>query len=164
MQHYTRTEREYLRKYIAEKYPEDLSVMKHYVTHSDNASHFKSTGAMHFYTTLMEEEGGASKASYVYHFGAPHHGKCWNDGISGGYNNTTDRDGASSETRGMLVYTSTGYIENVRDVYLSLVHNFERGEHRDRRSRGTNPISAHRFFVMNRTATQCHDLRSPTQH
>jgi len=47
---------------------------------------------------------------------------------------------------GVLNYTDTGYITNVRDVYLSLVHHFQRGEHRDRQLTGQNPIRAHRFF------------------
>lgn len=109
---------------------------------------------MHYYTTVASDQGGASKTSYVYDFGAPSHGKCWNDGIGGCYKRKIDQECSSSMTSvGVLNYTDTGYITNVRDVYLSLVHHFQRGEHRDRQLSGQNPIRAHRFFVTPRRTT-----------
>jgi len=57
-----------------------------------------------------------------------------------------DQDTSSTMTMGTLPYTSSGYIETVTDVYQSLVHHFEKGDHRDRRSRG-NSFHAWWFFL-----------------
>jgi hypothetical protein len=44
---------------------------------SDNAAtHFKSTGAMEYFTSLIKKLGrDATKCHYVYSYGAPGHGK-----------------------------------------------------------------------------------------
>ena len=52
--------------------------------HSDNAgSHFKNTGAISYYTTIISNRGGPTLTAFVYSFGAPVHGKGPYYGIGG---------------------------------------------------------------------------------
>jgi len=102
-------------------------------THSDNAGqHFKSTGSMQYYTTLP---GDRLDTSFVYLFGAPNHGKCWNDVIRGMMKNNTNSICESSMTSDTLSYTDIGYIQYARDVYLALHHHFG-DRNNDERDRG----------------------------
>ena len=101
---------------------------------------------MNYYSRLINERGGSSKCAFAYSFGAPHHGKGKWDGAGGCMKHKVDQDTSSAMTMGTLPYTSSGYIETVTDVYQSLVHHFEKGDHRDRRSRG-NSFHAWRFFL-----------------
>ncbi len=58
--------------------------------HSDNASqHFKSTGAMEYFTSLIVDWGGASECSFVYSFRAQGHGKGVFDGVGGTINDVS---------------------------------------------------------------------------
>ena len=78
MQQFTTTELEYLEKYMLDNYPNNLinGRIKRLRQHSDNASqHFKSTGALQYFTSLINKWGGPSECMYVYSFGAPGHGK-----------------------------------------------------------------------------------------
>ena len=72
MQHFTNHELKELELYTNEHYPEDIPTGKldplH--QHSDNASqHFKSTGSLHFFTTLINDRGGPANTAYIYTFG-----------------------------------------------------------------------------------------------
>ena len=112
---------------------------------SDNAaSHFKSAGAMEYYTSLADERGGASETAYMYAFGAPKHGKSPNDGAGGGYKHRVSQDSSTAMSVGVLPHTTSGYIQTVQDVYDSLVYHFEDGSHRYRRKGG---FDEHKFFL-----------------
>ena len=85
MQHFTTHELDYLEAYMKIHFPQDIPEGKivRLHQHSDNASHFKSTGAINYFTTLIGVRGGPSKTAFVYSFGAPGHGKGPFDSISG---------------------------------------------------------------------------------
>ena len=89
MQHFTNHELNYLESYMKEHYPDDIP--KGSITrlhqHSDNASHFKSTGASAYFTTRINERGGPSETAFIYSFGALGHGKGPFDGIGGRWKN-----------------------------------------------------------------------------
>ena len=60
--------------------------------HSNNAGqHFKNTGVMNYYITLIDERGGPSETTFVYSFGVPGHGKGPYDGIGWSWKNTIDQ-------------------------------------------------------------------------
>lgn len=64
MQNFIKLETQALVKHILEECSEDLPVGGHIPclhTHSDNASHFKSTGAMHVHTILVCDQEDANK-------------------------------------------------------------------------------------------------------
>ena len=64
--------------YLNEHFPNDVNAdgsipglkqgkITRFFRHSDNAgSHFKNTGAIHYFTTLIEERGEPSKTLFVY--------------------------------------------------------------------------------------------------
>ena len=148
MQHFTDHELKYLESYMKENFPADLPkgniVRLH--QHSDNAgSHFKNTGAINYYTTLINDRGGPAETSFVYSFGAPGHGKGPYDGIGGRWKRKIDQCMATAEEEN-LAYTSNGSIENVKDVYDALEYHFGRAEKRDRNLAGKNPIHHYKFF------------------
>ena len=87
MQHFTTKELEWIEEYMNSNFKNDIPTGK--ITclhqHSDNAaSHFKSTGSMEYYTSLICDRGGASKCRFVYTFGAPGHRKGFFDGVGVG--------------------------------------------------------------------------------
>jgi hypothetical protein len=148
MQHFTKQELEELEKYMKQYFPDDIPhgriVRLH--QHSDNASqHFKSTGALHFFTCLTTRI--TTLAAYVYSFGAPGHGKGPWDGVGGRWKSKVDQCSSSSETQGRLSYTDSGYIQSVKDVFMALQYHFERGEQRDMQLAGKNPIHGYQFFM-----------------
>ena len=70
--------------------------------HSDNAStHFKNTGAIHYFTTLINERGGPTETAFVYSFGAPGHGKGPYDGIGGRWKNKIDQAMSMAEQKSL---------------------------------------------------------------
>ena len=89
MQKFTTDELKYLESYMNENFPDDIPTGKitHLHQHSDNATHFKCTGAIEYFTTLIDDRGGPSKTAFVYSFGAPGHGKGPYDGIGGRWTN-----------------------------------------------------------------------------
>ena len=148
MQHFTNNELKNLEELMNREYPSDIpgGKINRFHTHSDNAGqHFKSTGSMQYFTTLPEDREGTA---FVYSFGAPNHGKCWNDGIGGMMKNYINSICESSMTSTTLHYTETGYIQSARDVYLSLHHHFgdDSNEERDRQVSQQNGIGHYRFF------------------
>ena len=71
---------------MLEFFPNDLTngCIQRLHQHSDNASqHFKSTGAIEYFTSLIMKQGGPTECMYVYSFGAPGHGKGVFDGVEG---------------------------------------------------------------------------------
>ena len=147
MQAFTTKELDWLENKMREEFPLDIPSGKIIRLHtkSDNAgSHFKSAGSMEYYTSLADERGGASEIAYMYAFGAPKHGKCRNDGAGGMYKHRVKQDSSTAMTVGVLAHTTSGHIQDVRDVYDSLVHHFEVGTHRYRRRVVFNE---HKFFL-----------------
>ena len=56
----------------------------HLHLHSDNAGqHFKSSGAIEYFTSLINDRGGATDCMYVYSFGSTRHRKAFFDGLGG---------------------------------------------------------------------------------
>ncbi|EJK73457.1 hypothetical protein THAOC_04918 [Thalassiosira oceanica] len=130
MQHYTKTELEYLENYMRQHFPKDLidGKIAKLFRHSDNAGqHFKNTGAIHYFTTLILERGGPTKTGYVYTFGAPGHGKGPFDGYGGSFKNKIHSLIRSCSEAGGIPGTRTGYINEARDVFDALVHYYEKG-------------------------------------
>ena len=60
------------------------------------------------------------------------------------YKHRVKQDSSTAMTVGVLAHTTSGYIQDVRDVYDSLVHHFEAGTHRYRRRVVFNE---HKFFL-----------------
>ena len=102
MEHFTNRELTRLEKYMCDNFPEDIPSGKllRLHQHSDNASqHFKNTGAMNYFSTIINERGGPSLTAYVYTFGAPGHGKGPYDGIGGRWKQKIDKVIESSMTQ-----------------------------------------------------------------
>ena len=119
-----------LSRYMQENFPKDLfdGRIAKLLRHSDNAGqHFKNTGALHYFTTLILERGGPTKTGYVYTFGAPGHGKGPFDGYGGSFKNKIHSLIKSYSQTGNIPGTSTGYINEVKDVFDALVHYYEKG-------------------------------------
>eukprot|EP00984_Skeletonema_dohrnii_P017124 scaffold7728_cov75-Skeletonema_dohrnii-CCMP3373.AAC.2 len=147
MQHFTTHELEWLENYMNQNFPADIPTGRITLVHqhSDNAGqHFKNTGAIHYYTSLTKDRG---EAVLIYSFGAPSHGKGPHDGVGGCWKTKVDTCIRSSYSTGRLLYTDTGYIQNVKDVYDALVHHFEQAEHRNVPLAGKNPIHKYKFFI-----------------
>ena len=152
MEHFTNRELTRLEKYMCDNFPEDITSGKllRLHQHSDNASqHFKNTGAMNYFSTIINERGGPSLTAYVYTFGAPGHGKGPYDGIGGRWKQKIDKVIESSMTQETLSYTSSGYVQSVTDVFHTLVHHFgsDTNQVRDRQMAGRNPIHHYDFFL-----------------
>ena len=147
MQHFTTNELEDLEGYMLENFPADIPTGKIQCLHSksDNAaSHFKSRKSMNYFSRLIKDRGGPSQCAYVYSYGAPHHGKGKWDGAGRCMKHKVDQDTSSAMTMGSLSHTASGGIENCNDVYDSLVHHFQHGEHRYRKKKA-NGFNAWRF-------------------
>ena len=64
MMHFIKTELKDIEEYMNTNFPKDIpdGQIRRLTTKSDNsASHFKSKGSIHFYTTLINDRGGPSK-------------------------------------------------------------------------------------------------------
>ena len=92
MQKFTDDEMKFLEEYMNKNFPDNIPKKKisHLHQHSDNAVHFKSTGAIHYFTTLIDDRGGPAETAFIYSFGAPGHGKGPYDGIGGRWMNKVD--------------------------------------------------------------------------
>ena len=147
MQHFTNHELKYLETYMKEHYPDDIpkGSISRLHQHSDNASHFKSTGAIAYFTTLINERGGPTETAFVYSFGAPGHGKGPYDGIGGRWKNKIDQAMSTAE-RKSLEFLETGKIQNVKDVYVALEYYFGKSTKKDAQLAGKNPIHHYKFF------------------
>ena len=124
MQHFSTVELKWLEGYTKEEFPNDIpeGVITHLHLHSDNATqHFKSVGAIEFFTSLIRNRGGATKCRYVYSFGAPGHGKGMFDGLGGALKNKIKCLIEGSKTGGdNIPGTKLGYITCVEDVHDAL--------------------------------------------
>ena len=153
MQHFTKKELKTLEDLMKSEYPSDIpdGRIKRLHTHSDNAGqHFKSTGAMHFFSTLPPSD--MPDAAYVYSFGAPNHGKGVWDGQGGTWKRFVNKQKESSEAnrKEMLHYVTGGFIKNAMNVWETLRYGFElegdAGMQRDRQVSRTNGITHYRFL------------------
>ena len=148
MQHFTDHELKWLESYMKEIYPEDIP--KGHITrlhqHSNNTStHFKNTGAINYYTTLIDKRGGPIETAFVYSFGAPGHGKGPYDGIGGRWKNKIDQAMSSTVTK-RLEFTESGYIHSVKDVVSAFNYYFAESNKKDSQLAGKNPIHCYKFF------------------
>ena len=114
--------------------------------HSDNAGqHFKNTGAINYYTMLIDSRGGPSETVFLYSFGAPGHGKGPYDGIGGRRKNKIDQCMSTAES-GLLEFTASGLIQNVEDAHSALDYYFGRSTGKYAQLAGENPIHHYHFF------------------
>ena len=147
MQHFTEHELKYLESYMKDNFPDDIpnGYIARLHQHSDNASHFKSTGDINYFTTLINDRGGPSKTVFVYSFVAPGHGKGPYDGIGGRWKNKVEQAMSTAEAK-RLEFTDNGYIHNVGDVYQALDYYFVKSTKKDSQLAGKNPIHHYKFF------------------
>ena len=135
---------------MREEFPNDIPEGKitHLHIHSDNATqHFKSCGAINYFTSLISERGGASVCCYVYSFGAPGHGKGFFDGLGGALKNKIASLIKGSKTGGDTIPgTESGYISSVEDVHAALKEYFENGRDGIRQRKSKNRVDKFKFF------------------
>ncbi|KAL7490471.1 hypothetical protein ACHAWT_000101 [Skeletonema menzelii] len=167
MQHYTEVELPWLEKYLRENFPNDFDDGCKHITrfhrHSDNAAqHFKNTGAIEFFTSLINIHGrDISKCKYVYSFGAPGHGKGCFDGIGGTFKNKVHQLIKSTKSSGQGVPgVESGYIGNVDEVFQALDHHFAGEDAKARRKASKNPIETYKFFLHK---TSVNPIKRPTE-
>jgi hypothetical protein len=150
MQHFTNKEFIFLEQYMNEHFPNDLinGQIKRLHQHSDNATqHFKSTGALEYFTSLIIERGGPGQCMYVYSFGAPGHGKGVFDGVGGTIKNKISSLIKATKTSGEGVPgVESRYITDVNDVFQAIQHYFEKGDNRPRTRAGSTSINKYKFF------------------
>jgi hypothetical protein len=150
MQHFTTHELDYLEAYMKVNFPQDIPegniVCLH--QHSDNVStHFKNTGAINYFTTLIGVRGGPSKTAFVYSFGAPGHGKGPFDGIGGRWKNKINQAMSTAE-RKKLEFTDTGYSEKVKDVFKALDSYFGQSMEKDSQLAEKNNRTLQYFSII----------------
>eukprot|EP00957_Ditylum_brightwellii_P159432 12136420-Ditylum_brightwellii.AAC.1 len=110
MQHFTKHELKWLEGCTNNKFPTDIPTdhLALLNLHSDNVSQFfKSTGAIHFYTSLISKRGGPGTTSCVHSFGDTGHSKGLYDGIGGCWKNKIYLLIRSSTSTSHLDYTDT---------------------------------------------------------
>ena len=152
MQHFTTKELEWLEGYMKDNFKNDIPMghITHLHQHSDNAGqHFKSTGSIQYFTSLIYNRGDATQCSYVYSFGAPGHGKGFFDGLGGVFKNKIHSliKGTKNPDR-KIAGTETGYINNVTDVFDALKEYFKSSasSREYRRRKGNNQVDTFKFF------------------
>ena len=120
----------------------------HLHQHSDNAGqHFKSTGSIEYFTSLIRDRGGTTECMYVYSFGAPGHGKGFFDGLGGALKNRIHSLIRGTKTGGDTIPgTDSGYIANVNDVHDALEEYFEHGRDGLRKRKAKNKVHKFKFF------------------
>jgi hypothetical protein len=155
MQQFTDEELQYIENYMSGNFPNDLinGCIKRLHQHSDNAlQHFKSTGALEYFTCLIKERGGPTECVYVYSFGAPGHGKVVFDGVGVAIKNKVHSLIKATKTSDDGVPgVDYGYINNVTDVFQAIQHYFENSEDRVQRRAGSNSINHYKFFLFSLT-------------
>ena len=129
-------------------------IPKGYITHlhqhSDNAAqHFKSTGALEYFTSLIKKGGrNPTLCKYVYSFGAPGHGKGCFDGVGGTFKNKIHQLIKSTKTSMQgIPGTTSGYIGTVEEVYNALKECFKGVADESRKKARKNPINHYEFFL-----------------
>ena len=143
---------DYLEKYLSEAFPNDLinGRVKRLHQHSDNASqHFKSTGSIEFFTSLIGQRGGPSECMYVYSFGAPGHGRGVFDGVGGAIKNKVHSLIKVTKTAvEPIPGVDSGYINDAKDVFEAVRHHFENSEnHVRKKANSCNNIGHYKFFL-----------------
>ena len=88
MQHLYTAELNWIEGYIKDEFSDAIPEGK--VTHlhlqSDNAGqHFKSSDKIEYFTSLINDSGGATDYMYMYSFGAPGHRKGFFDVLGGAF-------------------------------------------------------------------------------
>ena len=147
MQHFTNHELKYLISYMKQHCPDDIprgSITRLHQL-SDNTSHFKSTRASAYFTTLINDRGGPSETAFINSFEAPGHGKEPFDGTGGRWKNKIEQAMTTAMTK-RLEFTDTGYMHDVEDVYKALVYYFSKTTKKDSQHAGNNPVRHYKFF------------------
>jgi len=151
MQHYSEEELPWLEKYMREEFPDDIpnKYITHLHQHSDNAAqHFKSTGALEFFTSLINKDRDPKLCKYVYSFGAPGHGKGCFDGVGGTFKNKIHQLIKSTKTSMEgIPGVDSGYIGSVDEVFQALKHSFTVEADQSRKKARKNPIHHYKFFL-----------------
>ena len=128
MQHFSTADLEGLEGYMKDEIANDISDGKvtHLHLHSYNASqHFKSSGAIEYFTSLINDFGGATDCMYVYSFRAPCRGKEFFDGLGGALEKKHNLIKVAKTGEGTIAGTNSGYILNVMDAHDALKYYFE---------------------------------------
>ena len=162
MQHFTDHELVYLEGYMKENFPADIPLghITRLHQHSNNAGqHFKNTGAINYYTTLIDSRGGPSETAFLYSFGAPGHVRGPYDGIGGRWKNKIDQCMSTAEV-GLLEFTASGSIQNVEDVHSALEYYFGRSTGKYAQLAGKNPIHHYHFFCY---TAEKHPINRPDE-
>ena len=160
MQHFSTSELEWLEKCTKEEFANDIPEGKitHLHLHSDNAGqHFKSSGAIGYFNSLILDRGGAADCMHVYSFGAPGHGKGFFDGLGGALKNKIHSLIQGKKSVGdNIAGTSSGYILNVEDVHDALKEYFENGRDGLRKNKSKNQVNK---FMLFKQLTQDNPIR-----
>ena len=165
MQQFTNDKMEYLKNYTNKHFLEVIPMKKitHLYRYSDNVVHIKSIGAIDYFTTLINDWGGASEAAFVYSFGAPGHGKGPFDGIGGCWKNKIDQAIRSAQNV-ILPFTDSGYIHTIEDVHKALVYYFTKATKKDPQSAGKIPFISTTSHVILPRKIQSSNLKKRLQH
>ena len=151
MKQFTDKELDYLEGYMKDSFPNNLinGSIKRLHQHSDNASqHFKSTGSLEYFSSLIRDRGGPTECAYVYSFGAPGHGKGVFDGVGGAIKNKVHSlIKATKTTNEGVPGVESVYINDVKDVFQAISHHFENSDNHVRKKAGGNPIDHFKFFL-----------------
>jgi len=118
-QHFTNQEIQWVEAHMAKQHPADIPAgfLRNVFCHSDNASqHFKSTGAMHFFSKCTSRNNDRTRS--VYTFGCPGHGKGPWDGLGGTHKHFVASAVRMAQTSGRpLPGLEKCQIHDARDVY-----------------------------------------------
>ena len=124
MQNFYTADLELLEGYTKDQFSNGIPEER--VTHlhlnSDNAGqHFNISGAIEYFTSLINDRGGETDCMYIYSLGAPGHGKGFFDSLGGVLKNKINTLIKGSKTGGdTSAGTNSGYISNVKDVHDEL--------------------------------------------
>ena len=90
MQNFSTAELDWIERYTKDEFTNDITEgnFTHLHLHSDNAvQQFKITSATEYFTSLINDCGGATDCMYVYSCAAPGQRKGFFDGLSGALKN-----------------------------------------------------------------------------
>ena len=135
---------------MREEFPNDIPEGKitYIYLHSNNTiRHFKSVGAIEYFTSLIRDCHGASVCMFIYSFGAPGHGKGVFDSLSGALKNKIHNLIKGSKNGGdTIAGTNSGYISNVEDMHNALKEYFENGRDSLHKNKSKNRVNKFKFF------------------
>ena len=149
MQHFSTADLEGLEGYMKDEIANDISDGKvtHLHLHSYNASqHFKSSGAIEYFTSLINDCGGATDCMYVYSFWAPCRGKEFFDGLGGALEKKHNLIKVAKTGGDTIAGTNSGYIWNLMDAHDALKYYFENCWYGLSKTKSENKVNKFKFF------------------